>query len=702
MIYILIDKRTVFLFISILLSSFTQAQKTTETFFRPNDLMLFGSYYYPEQWDSSQWDRDLKKMADMGFNFTHFAEFAWANLEPEEGKYDFSWLDKAVELAKKNGLKVIMCTPTAAPPVWLTEKYPDILIKNAEGISAQHGARQHVSWASEVYRGYVEKIVSELGRRYGKDEAVIGWQIDNEPSHYGCHDYNQHSQKKFRTWLQQKYGTVTALNNSWGNAFWSQTYQNFNQILIPNSKEMVCKANPHAMLDFQRFVADEVADFVNWQADILRKHTSKKQWITTNTIPQFHPVDPRRMERLDFQSYTRYLIIGSENGYGDQGFRIGSDSQLSFPNDIYRNYPGKTFGVMELQPGQVNWGGFNPQTYPGAVRLWIYHIFAGGGKFVCNYRFRQPLKGSEQYHYGMIGTDGITPNVGGREYMQTIREFDLLKKKFDKRAYMPHEMTARRTAILYSPENEWEMNFQNQTWQWNTNNHIQKYHKLLKQMATPVDIISEQEDFLTYPVMIAPAYQLLDEALIARWEKYVRQGGQLILTCRTGQKDREAHLWESPFAQPILNLIGAKDLFFDHMPSDKWSHVSMNGTSFDWNNWADVMTPLPGTEIWGEYADQFYKGKAAVLHRKVGKGSVTYVGVDSDDAALEKTVLRKLYAEAGIPVQNLPAGVTIEWNQGFYIGLNYTSDTQEIPIPEQATIIIGTRNVPAAGVVVWQ
>jgi len=664
--------------------------------------MLFGTYYYPEQWPEEQWERDIKNIADMGFDFTHYAEFAWSAMEPEEGQYDFSWLDKSVRLAKKYGLKVVMCTPTPTPPAWLTKKHPDVLIVNETGITIQHGTRQHASWSSDLYRSYVKKIVTELAKRYGNNDVIIGWQIDNEPSHYGTVDYSENAQRKFKEWLKNKYTTIDKLNDTWGAAFWSETYNDFDQIRIPNPKELPVKANPHSILDFQRFCSEEVASFVNEQADILRQYIPSGQWITTNTMPNHNPVDPNKMDHLDFHTYTRYLINGQNPGHGEQGFRIGSNHLLAFHNDTYRNYPGKIYGVMELQPGQVNWGGYNPQVYPGGIRLWLYHVLAGGSKFVCNYRFRQPLKGSEQYHYGMMQTDGITHAVGGEEYIQTIKEMAVLKKHYDKNAQIPKEVASRKTAILYNIENEWEMNFQPQTWQWDTKEHFLKYYKTLKSFGAPVDIISDNDDFGIYPVMIAPAYELLDHELVNRWKKYAEDGGHLVLTCRTGQKDREAHLWETKLSQPVYELIGATNLFFDHMPPDKWSVVKMDGKDYVWNNWADVVTAKPGTEVWGVYNDQFYKGKAAVTHRKAGKGTITFIGTDTDDGKLEKDVLIRLYNNAGVNTLDLPDGVMVEWRDGFYIGLNYSSDKQTIDIPANATILIGNRTLEPAGVVVWK
>jgi beta-galactosidase len=700
---ILLSKRKFFLFIFIFCLAVlqkTNAQNPAR-FFNKNDLMTFGSYYYPEHWPKQYWARDLKKMAEVGFEFTHYGEFAWSFIEPQEGKFDFTWLDEAVELANQNGIKVIMCTSSPTPPAWLAQKHPEILMVNAEGRTMQHGSRQQISWSSAVYRDYISKMVEAIGRHYGNDKRIWGWQLDNEPSHYGQYDYSPAAQESFRRWLKAKYQTIDKLNDTWGTAFWSIRYDNFDQILIPNQKELIAQPSPHAVLDFKRFSAEECNDFLSMQYKILRKYISPDQFITTNLMPEHVDVDPTKINSLDFVTYTKYLVAGYDKGIGPQGFRMGSATSIGFANDLFRSFNGVT-GVMELQPGQVNWGKFNPQPMPGVVRMWIWHAFAGGNKFVCNYRFDKPITGGEQYHYAILNADRETISTSGIEYIKVINEIKELRKQYNPNATVPQRYQKRLAAILYNPDNRWEEDNQPQTNQWDFMSHLKRYYGALKQLGAPVDVITEEKDFSKYPVLVAPSYQLLDATLIERWKQYVQKGGHLILTSRTGQKDRNGKLWETQWAQPIYDLVGAKIPFYDLLPDSVQGTIKFGTANYKWNNWADVLEANPGTEVWATYSNQFYAGKAAVVHRKLGKGTVTFVGPDTDNGLLEKNVLARVYKEAGTTCENYPEGVMIDWRDGFWVGVNYSGNAYNILVPANSKILIGTQLLNPADVVVWK
>jgi beta-galactosidase len=666
-------------------------------FFPGDQLITTGVYYYPEHWDSTQWERDLKNIAAMGFEYTHYAEFAWAQLEPEEGKYDFAWLDRAVNLAARYNLKVILCTSTATPPVWLGRKHPGIYETNENGRKSDHGSRQTVSFSSNFFRQYALKMVEELARRYGGDPRIMGWQIDNEPRVF--YDYGPDAQLRFREWLKRKYGTIEPLNKAWGTAFWSQQYHDFSEINIPLRSQWGMNLNQ--ILDHTRFIQAETASFLDEQARVIRKYALPGQWITSNYIPSYESGHIGMSRELDFVTYTKYMVAGYSRGIGLQGYRMGDPESIAMSNDFFRPFAG-VYGVMELQPGQVNWGLVDSQPLPGAVRLWLWHVFAGGSRLICTYRYRAPLYGYEQYHYGIVGYDGVTPTPGGLEFQQFMKEVKVLRQQADPAAEPPQAYANRKTALLFNVENIWGMEQNKQTTQWNSLGHITKYYKTLKSFGAPVDFIRDTFDFKAYPVVIAPAYQQLDQDLVDKWAKYVTQGGNLILTCRTGHKDREMHLWEAKFAAPIYDLIGAEIAFYDLPAPYAPDTVIMDGGRYAWNSWGEILQPYPGTETWATYSGDFYAGKPAIIFRRLGKGTVTYVGADSKDGKLEREVLRKLYGLLRIPVENYPDGVLVEYRDGFGIGVNYSDQDFKLDIPTGAKILVGTEILKPAGAVVWK
>jgi beta-galactosidase len=664
--------------------------------------MPIGAYYYPEHWSEDQWERDLKRMAELGFEFTHFAEFAWARLEPKNGKFDFAWLDKNVELAQKYGLKVIMCTPSPTPPVWLTQKHPEILIKQESGFYVKHGMRLNCNISHPVYQRYIKRIVEQMTARYGNHPAVVGWQIDNEPHFEGQYDYSDFAQKEFRKWLLKKYKTIENLNKAWGASFWSFSYNNFNQIFIPNKNEKA--SNQHTIVDFKRYNADAIAAGLRFQANLLRANISKNQWITTNyAYYKFLPsVDLfRNRGDLDFASHTMYLLSTYLNtDKGEMAYRLGSGMELSFSTEMAKSIEGQT-GIMELQPGQINWGQWNSQPLPGAVRMWIWHTFGLGDKFVCTYRFRQPLFGSEQFHKGIMETDGVTLSLGGKEYVQAINEIKSLPKIAN--ASEPEEVKNRRTAFLWKQDNLFDLEEAKVNNSWDTYQHYYTYYQKLKTMGCPVTFIQETDifDVAKYPYMVAPAYEMVDMALIAKLKKYVSEGGNLVLTVRSGMKDNNGHLLQELLQQPIWDLIGAKVDFFDQLPPSKTSSIIIDGKDYKWNVWADILQPKPQAMVIAKHNENFYTGHAAATICKQGKGNVMYVGFHSVDGKAEEMLLRKFYSQNNTKILNLPDYVFVEWRDGYWVAVNYSSSMFELSIVNNQRILIGNQSLESGKVTVW-
>jgi beta-galactosidase len=685
-------------FLFFLLTISVKSQNSS-LFFSEENLMSFGIYYYPEHWDKSEWERDIKNISDLGFEFIHLAEFAWIDLEPKKGVYKFEWLDEVIALATKYNLKVILGTPTAITPVWMGIDYPEIYLMNSNYILAEHGTRAQSSLSNPVFRDFSVKIIKELGKRYGQNPTVIGWQLDNEPE--AKEDYSPSSQEAFKKWLKQKYTTIDALNFAWGTAFWSQRYSDFNQIKIHNANLVGWwGANPHALLDFKRYSADMQADFLDLQAKTLRPLISKNQYITTNYTATTFAADPRRTTGLDFNSFTSYPNKGNAN-LGENGFRLGDPSELSFAIDFFRSDKGVT-GVMELQPGYVNWGQINPLVAPGALRMWLYHCFGGDLSFACSYRYRQINYSAEQYHSGIVKLDGVTLSQGGKDYKQAIDEMKILRKAYNPNLKTPEKLLQRKTAILWNYDNLWSMSRQGQTSQWNTLSFFQKYLRITNALGVPTDILYENDALENYNVVIVPAFELVDDALIQKWTNYVEQGGNLVLTIRTGVKDKNGHIFTSGWGEKIYQLIDATIDDFDQLLPTINGEIAAFDSTYFWNNWADLVNANNSENVLATYSNQFYAGKSAVVTNKLGKGTVTYIGVDTDDALLEKEVLKKVYNNLEISTENYPEGVYVNWRDGFWVSVNYSSNDYELEIPTNAEILIGNQLLKSGSVTVWK
>jgi len=683
----------------LILSAWPILVRGQEASFPSEQLITTGVFYYPEHWDESQWERDIKKMADLGLEIVHMGEFSWARLEPRKGKYDFEWLDTAVGLAEKYGLKVILCSTTATPPAWLSERHPEILRVMENGQRLAHGRRQQASFSSDFYRRYSLKLIEKLAKRYGQNPTVIGWQLDNEPK--GTVDYSENATERFRDWLEEKYGTIDALNEAWGAAFWSMTYNNFDQITLP--RITLGMNNPHHHLDHDRFMAQETASHLSLQAETIRKHAAPHQWITTNFENDRGDADPRLNKDLDFVSYTTYMAHAYNMGVGEEGFRRGMPHHIVRAADYYRPI-GEMTGIMELQPGQINWSRVaNPLIEPGVVRMWLWHAYAAGNEFACTYRFRQPLFGSEMYHYGIMNPDGVTTSYSGVDFSTFANEIKTLRKAYDPNHKPNEAYVKRKTGLLTSRDNRWRQERRPLSQDWDYFEFVvDHYYPVVKSFGAPVDFIDEEVDFSEYAVMVAPAYQILDDGLVKKWEAYVRQGGHLVLGSRTGQMNRDGQLWEGRRSEPILDLIGAELFAFDIIPSPKQGAVAYGDETFSWNIWGDILEPMEGTKTWATYKNGFYRGKAAVTHRQVGEGTVTYIGPYSHKAALEEAVLRRVYTEAGIAIEDLPTGIMMEYRDGFGIAVNYSDQEYDVPAPDDADFIFGQRKIGRYGVAVWK
>lgn len=687
----------------VLYGNLTSAPADESKFF-PKKGTDFGVYYYPEHWSEDQWERDISRIGKLGFTFIHVSEFAWQRIEPADGQFDFTWLDKVVDLADRNGLKVLMSTPASCIPSWLATQHPEVLLVDANGRRVLHnGARLTGSLANPIYQKYVSRVVSEMAKRYGKDPRINGWQIGNEPHIQSGNDFSPSAHQAFIAWLKRKYVTIDAVNASWGGPFWSYSFSSFDEIQVPYPN--MPGPNPHTWLDFETYTSEEIARDLIDQAKVLRQHTRSEQWITTNYayFKGLHNVNPFLTRKdHDFASHTMYLTTNLHNSAEDSmSHRLGRGMELCLAYELAKSVSGYT-GIMELQPGQINWGRFNAMPLPGAVRMWVWHAFALGNRFVCTYRYRQPLFGTEQFHHGIMQTDGTSLSRGGAEFVQAIKETTTIAKELEPGKEHPF-VRSTRTAFLWGGRNIIDIENYPHHRDWDTWQHLYTYYQGLKRMGVNVDFVQEDDPFSPdiHPFMVVPAYQLMSLELITKLETYAKQGGHLIITTRSGLKDSRGHLWETKIQQPIWNLIGGEIEFYDHLPKNLSGKVKLDGKSYPWHLWGTVTNPSKGTASWGVYEDQFYQGKSAISNHSLGKGTVTYAGVWSNDWELEYQLLRRVYSKSAKLPFDLPPYVFAHYRQGLWFAVNYTDKPITLPLPPDAKILTGQTKLLPAAVLVW-
>jgi beta-galactosidase len=656
--------------------------------------MKIGTYYYPEQWPRSQWERDFDRIAEMGFKIVHMAEFAWFSLEPTAGDFQFDWLSECVEMAAARGLDVILCTPTAAPPVWLTDEFSEVLATYQNAPADRHGGRRHYTPTSLRMQEATLRIVTAMADRFGDHPAVVGWQIDNELGR--GFDQSEHTHRAFRAWLRKKYATIDALNAAWGNQFWNQYYQSFDQILMPGSRDPQY-ANPHHHLDGSRFWSRAWADFVKLQADMLKPRVGDR-WITTNFMPFFLDCDPGEMaDSLSLYSWDSYPVSGWGRSFADQSFRLGDLAQIECLHDQMASYTGR-WALMEVQPGQINWSGVPVKLLPGTVRMWLWNAIAHGCEFITVYRFRQPRFGVEMWHAGLVGMDGVAPSQGGEEFAQVARE---CVHVFDAHPSPTHSAQPR-AGLLLDFDQLWLFATLPQAKRWNYSELICQYHQALSRMGFKVEILSPDRPWPSgLKVVVAPGVQMVDDALIAQFNDYVRAGGHLLFTARCGLNDRNAQFFEDAIAAPIVPLIGADVTGYDALPEDTYGTLTLGGTSHRWSVWADQLRPHAGTETWATYADQFYAGDVAITHHKHHAGSVTYNGVYGD-RKLAEAIVERLCRTLGHTAEPLPDGVRVLERAGLHICFNSSLATVDVPAPAGTSFLVGQKTLKPTEVAVWR
>jgi beta-galactosidase len=604
-----------------------------------------GTCYYPEHWPESQWAEDAARMADIGLTWVRIGEFAWSRMEPEPGRYDWGWLDRAIEVLTAHGLKVVLGTPTATPPRWMLDRHPDMLALDAQGHKRGFGSRRHYCFSHVGYQADCARITSELAKRYGA--RVAAWQTDNE---YGCHEttvsYSAAALYAFRDWLAQKYQSTQALNRAWGNVFWSMDYADFADVDLPNLT--VTEANPAHVMDFRRFSSDQVARFNHVQVEIIRRHSASP--ISHNYMGAVVDFDHFATGAdLDIATWDSYPLgflsdrIAASDAHKLAYARQGDPDFQAFHHDLYRAVGRGRWWIMEQQPGPVNWAPFNPDPLPGMARLWAWEAFAHGAEAVCYFRWRQAPFAQEQMHAGMLRPDS-QPAPAYHAAAEVAREL----------AEMPEvEEKAAPVALIFDYASAWAWATQPQGRGFDYFNVAFSFYKGLRKLGLSVDILPpETADLSAYKLVLAPAIATMPPVLLAALGTH--QGSSLIGP-RSNSKTADFSI-STPLAPnlPGLDCVVSR---VETLPPDLPVPLALGGQFGLWRE------KLEGS---AEVVEQTGDGWPAL----VAAGGLHYLAGLPDEAALARILVR-LCAAQGIEATPLPEGLRCRQSGGKRFWFNY-------------------------------
>ena len=641
-----------------------------------------GVCYYPEHWPESLWAADARSMVEAGISWVRLAEFSWIKMEPQEGVYDFDWLDRAVGALGRAGLKIIMCTPTATPPKWLVDKMPDMLAVDENGQKRFYGSRRHYSFSHQGYIKECERIAKVLAERYGPHPYIGAWQTDNE---YGCHDtaisWCHSAKTRFRLWLATYYGSIEALNEAWGTIFWSMSYRSFDEIELPNLT--VTEANPIHNMDFRRFATDEVVHFNKCQADIIRQYSGDKP-VSHNFMGDFNQFNARAVAgHLDIATWDSYPLGFLQNMQMNARkdpkleadcLRIGDPDFQAFHHDLFRGMA--RLWIMEQQPGPVNWAAYNPIPLAGAVRLWSWEAFAHDAEVVSYFRWRQAPFAQEQMHAGLMYRDN-QPAPGLREARQVNDEL--------KRIVLDETLKAP-IALIHDYEADWMSELDGQSEDFYYLRLVLDIYRAVRQNGGSMDVLGPDDALDGYQLILLPSLLYVSDNLATR---LATSGAHIMAGPRTGIKTKEFQLPQSLTTTGLSALTGFQTQRIDALPARLPILARYKDTTGQVSIWRED-GHITGSVI--AHCDDDLP-----LLTTGNQGS--YLCAWPDEELLKK-IIGEAMRQAQLPSHDMPPYLRVRQRGKHLIFTHYGPDKVTIPDSFEGKIILGKRDMSQADVTI--
>lgn len=605
-------------------------------------MIKIGVDYYPEHWDVALWEQDADFMKETGVKLVRLGEFAWSKLSPSEGTYAFEWLDQIISIFEMRGIDIVLCTPTSTPPLWLYQKYQETIQVGRDGKKIALGIRGHRCYNNEIFRKYAFDIIEKLTTRYEDRKSVVAWQIDNEvEANFCCCDV---CTNKFRDWVKNKYKTIENVNNAYGNNVWSGEYSHWDQIIPPLGDYPYAWYNAAYILDFHRYAAESVTDYVEFQMKIIKKSCPNVK-VTTNiwmceNLPDFHEL----FRNLDFVSYDNYPLTS-----------LPDDSETyyshAFHLDFMRGIKQQNFWIMEQLSGTPGgWMAMQSTPKPGMLKGYSLQAIARGADAVIHFRWRSAISGAEMFWHGLIDHS----NVPGRRFY----EFAELCAEVNQMDDLSESQLFHECAIIYTFEQDRALHIQPQSEGFHYYDQLKAFHHAFTSLGVGVDIVNDSVDLSQYKLIVLPTLFIVNPIFAQKIYAFVENGGIVILTNRSGVKDLNNNCIMAPLPTVFSKLTGCSVAEYDPIGSKSIQVTGNNQVQYKCTKWCDILD-VKDAEVLATYAENFYKGSAAVTRNAYQKGFAYYFGTIGDKA-FYKDFMQDALEKANISyVLSLPDNVEI-------------------------------------------
>ena len=605
--------------------------------------MLYGGDYNPEQWDEAVWEEDMRMFRLAGIDCVTLNVFSWAALQSDEVTYHFEWLDKIMELVRKNNLKVVMATSTAAHPAWMAKKYPEVLRTEFNGMKRKFGSRHNSCPNSPVYQKYSVALARKLAERYGTYDNIVTWHISNE---YGGECYCENCEKAFRVWLKEKYGSIEALNKAWNTSFWGHTFYDWDEIVVPNLQSEHFAQDRTTFqgisLDYRRFNSDSILHNYLGEYEAVKAVTPHIP-VTTNLMGFY--------KALDYQKWAGYMDVVSWDNYPDP---TDPPALVAMRHDLMRGLKqGAPFMLMEQTPSVTNWQSYNLLKRPGDMRLISYQAVAHGADTVMFFQMRRSIGACEKFHGAVIDHVGTENTRVFREVSQLGEELKQLgDTTLDSR-------TPSKAAMLVDWDNWWALEYSaGPSCDLKYMDELANYYTALYDNNISVDIISAQDPLDDYKVVIAPVMYMTKPGADEKIRKFVSEGGTFVTTFLSGLVDEHDLVITGGYPGKLRDILGIWVEETDALPSYMKNSFSWNEKSYDCGLICDIMH-MENAQALACYDKDFYEGTPVLSKNEFGKGHAYYVATRAGQD-FYADFLNKVLEEQGVePVFKPCKGVEI-------------------------------------------